>query len=138
MSEIGCNSNEQKYQVLNVFVLQENFEDFTRCKQNWLTLEPARAKAMFEVTLKSAEQLHKKVPADLKSWETITDLMASGKAVRVYDTIFREVRDQKTCPLCGGYIEGEGAISRLDNHTMICCDCGQKEALNDMLGMICE
>lgn len=42
------------------------------------------------------------------------------------------------CPICGGYIpnnatpgEYPGALSRVDNTTEICSDCGTQEALND-------
>lgn len=138
MREMNCDISKKKYQVLSVFVLDDNFGDFTRCEENWLELDASRAQTMFEVALKSADQLHKEVQVELRVWGTVEKLMSTGKAVRVYDTIFRESRDQKACPLCGSYIEGDGAISRLDNQTMICSDCGQREALNDMLGLIRE
>jgi len=42
------------------------------------------------------------------------------------------------CPVCDGFIPNNlrpgaypGAISRLDNETEICSDCGQKEAMLD-------
>jgi hypothetical protein len=45
-------------------------------------------------------------------------------------------REIKQCPGCGGWIPNNenpgaypGALSRYDNHTEICSDCGQKEAL---------
>ena len=44
------------------------------------------------------------------------------------------------CPICLGYIPNNmapgaypGAISRIDNETEICSECGQKEAINDWL-----
>jgi len=46
-----------------------------------------------------------------------------------------------TCPRCGGYIPNNvtpgaypGAISRLDNRTEICSECGTQEALEDYFG----
>lgn len=42
------------------------------------------------------------------------------------------------CPRCGGYIPNNlspgaypGAMSRLDNRTEICSDCGTREAMED-------
>lgn len=35
----------------------------------------------------------------------------------------------KKCPLCGKEIKGYPALSRKDNKTEICSDCGTKEAL---------
>ena len=38
--------------------------------------------------------------------------------------------ERKTCPKCGQAIEGFPAISRLDNETEICPECGLQEALD--------
>lgn len=35
----------------------------------------------------------------------------------------------KTCPKCGKEYEGYPAISRVDNETEICPECGTREAL---------
>ena len=35
----------------------------------------------------------------------------------------------KTCPKCGREYEGYPAISRVDNETEICPECGTREAL---------
>lgn len=35
----------------------------------------------------------------------------------------------KTCPKCGKEYTAPPAISRVDNHTYICPDCGTREAL---------
>lgn len=34
-----------------------------------------------------------------------------------------------TCPLCGKDVIGYPALSRKDNKTQICTECGQKEAI---------
>lgn len=38
---------------------------------------------------------------------------------------------EKKCPICGNKYVGYPAISRRDNKTEICPDCGIKEALED-------
>lgn len=36
------------------------------------------------------------------------------------------------CPICGERYKGVGALSRKDNQTMICPDCGTREALDSI------
>lgn len=49
-------------------------------------------------------------------------------------------KEQFRCPRCSGYIPNNidigaycGAISRLDNTTEICSDCGSEEAIENYL-----
>lgn len=48
-----------------------------------------------------------------------------------------------TCPRCGGYIPNDirpgeypGAVSRTDNVTEICSECGTKEAMEQSFGTL--
>lgn len=43
-------------------------------------------------------------------------------------------KEIKKCPKCGRRFEGIGAISRRDNKTEICSDCGVVEAMADFFG----
>ena len=45
----------------------------------------------------------------------------------------KETRE-RICPKCGKAFTGHPALSRLDNETLICPDCGTREAL-DSLGI---
>lgn len=38
----------------------------------------------------------------------------------------------RTCPYCGEVYSGHGAVSRADNLTVICPDCGTREALQSI------
>lgn len=38
---------------------------------------------------------------------------------------------ERICQNCGKIFRGHPALSRKDNKTLICPDCGQKEALED-------
>ena len=38
----------------------------------------------------------------------------------------------KTCPYCGRIYHGVPALSRVDNETLICPDCGTREALESI------
>ena len=37
-----------------------------------------------------------------------------------------------TCPICGKQYTGHPALSRLDNSTLICPDCGTRQALQSI------
>ncbi len=41
-------------------------------------------------------------------------------------------RQTKVCPLCGCTYTGVPALSRADNETLICPDCGTREALQSI------
>lgn len=52
-----------------------------------------------------------------------------------------QTRNFPFCPRCGGYIPNNdtpglypGAMSRIDNQTEICSECGEDEAMLDYLG----
>lgn len=38
----------------------------------------------------------------------------------------------RTCPRCGGVYSGHGSLSMLDNLTILCPDCGTREALESI------
>lgn len=42
--------------------------------------------------------------------------------------------ESKVCPRCKREYVGYGALSRRDNETMICDNCGMAEAFEDMMG----
>ena len=42
--------------------------------------------------------------------------------------------EARVCPICGGAYTEPPALSRKDNKTEICSDCGMKEALDEFYG----
>ena len=42
------------------------------------------------------------------------------------------IRRMRLCPLCGKPYSGYPALSRKDNETLICPDCGTREALEEL------
>lgn len=40
------------------------------------------------------------------------------------------MKKNRTCPKCGKQYSGYPALSRIDNKTKICPDCGNKEAVD--------
>lgn len=65
-----------------------------------------------------------KSPMTYGEWEYgdtyISDILDEAFAVRI-------------CPTCNGILEGHPALSRRDNETEICNDCGVREALEDFV-----
>ena len=48
-----------------------------------------------------------------------------------------EIREIRVCPLCGNTYAEPPALSRTDNETLICPDCGIRKAL-DSIGISAE
>ncbi len=48
-----------------------------------------------------------------------------------------EIREIRVCPLCGKTYAEPPALSRTDNETLICPDCGIRQAL-DSIGISAE
>ena len=42
------------------------------------------------------------------------------------------VRELRVCPLCGKAYAEPAALSRVDNETLICPDCGTRQALESI------
>ena len=43
-----------------------------------------------------------------------------------------EPAEKRICPICGLSYSAPGAISREDNYTLICPDCGTRQALQSI------
>lgn len=66
---------------------------------------------------------------------TVTGVDDTGSIMVDWDNgsglnvIYGEDVVRKICPLCGGPLSRHPALSRMDNKTLICSDCGTREAL---------
>ena len=49
----------------------------------------------------------------------------------------KETGHPMACPICGNEYIGRGALSRIDNTTIICPDCGTRQSLS-ILGVDVE
>jgi len=67
-------------------------------------------------------------------WENFVDVLERGKVAADMFCLYRAKNDLPKCPRCGAsYEEDEAALSRRDNKTDICPDCGTVEALEDFV-----
>ena len=68
---------------------------------------------------------------------TVTGVDDTGSILVDWDNgsglnvIYGEDIVRKICPVCGGLLTAHPALSRKDNQTKVCPDCGIREALSD-------
>ena len=62
-----------------------------------------------------------------KYWRRLMLIVIGGNAVKI-DANARI----KICPRCGNSYHGASALSRRDNETLVCPDCGTREALESI------
>ena len=48
----------------------------------------------------------------------------------------KNIDKKSKCPICGKYYMGQGAISRIDNKTEICSECGVNQAMRDFVNFL--
>lgn len=102
-------------------------------RQGWvdITLEKALdiCDMTREVILETGGSVQK---AELFEEENAKELLAQGKVLYTPMLLLRGVIGTKVCPFCGAtFEEGMGALSRKDNETVLCSDCGTEEALEE-------
>lgn len=73
--------------------------------------------------------LHPGEEAEELKWDNFYEQLKQGKVAADMCCLYREKNDKPKCPKCGASCEpGSEAISRYDNFTAICSDCGVREA----------
>lgn len=71
-------------------------------------------------------------PLEMFDKEAVIEQLKSGKIISTPMLNFRAIVGDCTCPLCGAtFDEGMGSLSRKDNDTLICTDCGTRESLEE-------
>jgi len=119
-------------------VFDKNLQDFRRCEDKWevkdyITEEFLKKNFGFVVGVLQSTDPNKSI--DYYKWEYIKDLLEKGRVVEDPFMLYRVKSDLPRCPLCGGtYNEAthEYSISRRDNKTKICPQCGIDEAFQDL------
>lgn len=139
LSKIELNNIE----FLPIAVLRENFSDYSACEDKWKTLQEIITnnkspldfiKFRFETMRKIVEENHPNEYYPIYEEEVFTNALLLGKPIEDMMTIYRVRTTYPKCPLCGASIfTNTEALSRKDNETMICSDCGLKEAIEDFV-----
>lgn len=100
---------------------------------NELLINLDSLKKLFDSQRKSYLSTNPKENADELNWDLVVKQLRNGKVVADMFNLYRIKNDLPKCPMCGSsYEPGEEALSRRDNHTSICSDCGTREAFIDL------
>lgn len=120
-----------KIERLPESIYNENFGDFLRCEDKWEEIEEEVAFKFIESAYKLSLECEKN-PRDFLKEESARKMLKEGQVIRLPFFFIREKNSKDKCPLCGCSFNYElGSISRRDNNTTICSNCGMKEALED-------
>lgn len=122
------------FEVLYEHDYLRNFSDFKRCEGLWEETDETEARKLIDRAYQISCEVEKKARNYL-IWGNALEKLEDGRVLRLPILFIREKNNLKKCPLCGSSIDGVGAISRRDNETEICDDCGFKEAMEDFLGV---
>lgn len=104
-------------------------------KQGWVesSLEEAlqHCELTRDIIVETNDEVHK---AEYLEEDYVTERLSEGKIVYTPMILFRGVVGTEVCPLCGSTFEdGMGSLSRKDNETVMCSDCGTAEAMSEFL-----
>ena len=120
---------EGKYELLPIGTLTKKFRDFAACANDWNTLSEEDAKSFcasaYQVTVRIGQ------PREYLIWDNAQKHMADGIAISLPIGFLRLKTGLPKCPRCGNSIMDTGALSRIDNETVLCSDCGMREAMED-------
>lgn len=123
---------ETEFEKLHDNVLTENFDDFSKCEDSWLVTEFTEIERVFKSLRNVSEQMRNKDKVEYCSEKNVYDLLESGHVIYSPYYIYRIKTKDRKCPVCGANIPAfSEALSRRDNETYICSECGLSEAIND-------
>lgn len=111
--------------------------NFSIVEDKWETNESLfnleRLEKLFNSQYKTYTQTSPGKNAEQLKWENVHKDLEAGKVVADMFNLYRVKSDSKHCPKCGSSFKiEEAALSRVDNDTLICSDCGVREALSTL------
>ena len=126
-------ASQYPYEMLDEEELRLAYTNFRKCESEWLPVTTDTAKSALRIAHSVLEQTG--APANetaLYEWTVAKSIMEQGHALRLPTQFIRLRTNLEKCPFCGSSIpKHTAALSRLDNSTRICADCGMREALTD-------
>lgn len=119
---------------LPINVYENNGKSFAKSEGHWKPLQDTSEsylKRLFDSTKDIITLTRPWADVADYDWESVLERLKSGKVVKDAYLFFRIKNDLLKCPNCGcSYEKIESALSRKDNETEICTDCGISEALS--------
>lgn len=122
-----------KFERLFENILSSKFSNWAACEQDWEEVTEEFVKKDLAAAYTVTCQMQQERP--WLKWENAELLFTEGKIISVPFKYYRAKNLNPKCGLCGCSIMDTPeapAISRRDNKTVICSDCGVKEALDDI------
>lgn len=120
---------------LSLEVLKRTFDDFSKCEDKWVLMDDnsiETLKTIFKSLREVVKQLHPEEYYPIYEEEVFLNRLRLGQTVEDMYNVYRVKTTLDKCPICGASIfDGTFAISRRDNKTIICSNCGMKEAIED-------
>ena len=118
------------YEYLPAGLLDEAYGDFSACEGKWQRINETQ----YNVFLTAPCCVVRKPEEDV--FREANEYIDTGKVLSIPIGYIRKATSEKKCPKCGASVFGIGALSRIDNKTVICSECGTAEALEDYGGCI--
>lgn len=128
-------------EVLHFNTLKEHFEDFSACEGEWKPLDSIKPgidsidylKTVFAAMRDIVDTMYPGEYYPAYEDEIFINKLKMGQSVEDMYNVYRVKTDFEKCPICGGsIIPHTFAISRRDNKTHICSECGTSEAVQDI------
>ena len=120
---------------LSLKELKSHFDDYSKCEDKWTLMSEdsiEKLKTIFKSLREVVKQLHPEEYYPIYEEEVFLNRLRLGQTVEDMYNVYRIRTSLEKCPYCGSSIfEGTFAISRRDNKTIICSNCGMKEAIED-------
>lgn len=143
LEKLKIQLNISNIEVLHLNIFKEHFEDFSACEGEWIPLDSIRPgvdaidhlKTVFTSLRDIVDTMYPEEYYPVYEDKVFINKLKLGETVQDMYNIYRVQTDFEKCPICGGsIIPHTFAISRRDNKTHICSECGINEAIEDISG----
>lgn len=122
-------------QKISKDVINKHFEKYDDCENLWVcdkTLSISKLQDIFSKLRRINQQTRPNEYYLYYEDEVMVNNLSLGKVVEDMYFAYRIKTEYPKCPLCGSSIfPHTAALSRRNNKTYICRDCGQSEAVQD-------
>lgn len=122
-------------QKISKEVINQHFDKYNDCESLWeydITLSISKLQDIFSRLRRINEQIRPDEYHLYYEDEVMINNLSLGKVIEDMYFAYRIKTEYPKCPLCGSSIfPHTAALSRRDNKTYICRDCGQGEAAQD-------
>lgn len=118
------------YEFLSKEEYDSAFGSFAVCEGKWRGL----SEETYHVFIKALSVVTPHVEQAIN--KAAKDTLDAGHVLSIPIGFIRLTTNADKCPKCGGSILDFGALSRYDNKTRICSECGVAEALENHYGCV--